>query len=36
MRTSAANARFSPATTAAPLTAAIVGNRQLPTAMKPS
>ena len=36
IRTSAANAKFRPAPTAAPLTAAMVGNVQLPTAMKPS
>ncbi|COX32419.1 Uncharacterised protein [Mycobacterium tuberculosis] len=36
MRTSAANARLSPAPTAAPLTAAMVGRLQLLTAMKPS
>ena len=36
IRTSAASARFSPAPTAAPLTAAIVGKAQLATARKPS
>src|ERR1700761_3502330 len=36
MRTSAANARFRPAPTAGPLTAAIVGSAHWPTAMNPS